>query len=170
MDWQTELTRVLRYTINDLDPDTPIYSDERLQEQILVAATYVLAEIDFPTKYQVVISSGTLTPDPTTTSPIDDAFITLTTLKAAAQIEYGEYRAAMGGIVKVSDGTSSYDGTAKVLAYKLAFANGMAQMYKDFRKEYKFGTYIPGKLIATPFSSPNIVLAPWFYSFRDRFH
>lgn len=168
MDWETELTRVLRYTINDLD-DSPVYSDERLAEQLLVAATYVLAEIDFPTKYQVCVTSGTLTPDPTTLSPVDDAFITLVTLKAAATIEYGEFRAAQQGIIKVSDGTSSYDGTGKALAYKLAFANGMAQMYKDFRREYKFGSYIPGKLVASPFSSPSIVLSNYFVDFRDRF-
>ena len=60
MAWQTEMTRILRYMLNDLDSASYAYSDDRLEETIIVAAQLVLHEIDFDKDYTVDVGALTL--------------------------------------------------------------------------------------------------------------
>ena len=65
MSWQIELPLIVRSWINDLS-DTPTYSDERIQQLLVVAAQHVVQQVDLTTKYTVNIINPDLSPDPTT--------------------------------------------------------------------------------------------------------
>ena len=57
MSWNVEMPLIVRSWINDLS-DTPTYSDERVQQLIVVAAQYVIKEVDL----KVVIAQPPSTP------------------------------------------------------------------------------------------------------------
>ena len=50
MSWQIELPIIVRTLINDLDV-TPTYTDDRLQQTLVVAAQYVNREMNFNNEY-----------------------------------------------------------------------------------------------------------------------
>ena len=47
MTWQNEMSIILRHLVNDLDSSSYTFSDDRIEETILVASQLVLHEIDF---------------------------------------------------------------------------------------------------------------------------
>ena len=47
MTWQTEMTPILRYLINDIDPTSYTYTNTRLQNTILISSQLLLKEVDF---------------------------------------------------------------------------------------------------------------------------
>ena len=55
MSWQNEMVRIVRFLINDIDASS--YTDERLEETILVAAQSVYASIDFPNTYTIDVDT-----------------------------------------------------------------------------------------------------------------
>ena len=77
MAWQSEMVRMLRHVVNDLDSSSYSFTDDRLEESILVSAQLVLTEIDFENTYTVDVDGLVLTPDPTTLADKDDAFINI---------------------------------------------------------------------------------------------
>ena len=108
MAWQNEMTRILRYMLNDLDSSSYTYSDDRLEETIIVSAQLVLHEIDFDKDYTVDVDALTLTPDHTAATE-DNAFINLISLKSACIILSSELSTKSQESVRVSDGSSSID-------------------------------------------------------------
>ena len=81
MVWQTEMVRIVRHLINDIDAAS--YADDRLEETILVSAQLVLHEIDFDNTYTVDVDGLSLSPDPTGLANKDNAFINLICLKSS---------------------------------------------------------------------------------------
>ena len=47
MAWQSEMVRIVRHLINDLDSTNYSFTDDRLEELILVASQLVLTTLDF---------------------------------------------------------------------------------------------------------------------------
>ena len=60
--WILEMPLIVRTWINDLT-DNPTYSDDRLQQAIIVAGQYV-TEINLDTEYKCDILNLSITPDP----------------------------------------------------------------------------------------------------------
>lgn len=153
MAWQDESIPTLRVLLGDVDEAAQIYSDDSLESTLVVAAKQVLAVASFPTAYAASVANVTLSPDPTTGSGQDDAFVNLFTLKAAAILDRTEASlAARRGIV-VKDGTSAIDlskvADAKIRLLKL----GWNAVFDDALFEYKYQRTngVCGAAVLTPF-------------------
>ena len=86
MSWQGQMSTIVRYLINDVDPSNYSFSDQRIETTLLVAAQLMLMSVDFNNVYSVNVETCTLSPDPTDAETKDDPFITLSCLRAACII------------------------------------------------------------------------------------
>lgn len=138
--WQNEMVLILRDIINDVG-DTPTYSHQRLQEAILAAAQVVSFEVSFPQTYTVDFDEYLISPDPTDTAggTRDNAFIALTTMKAACRIARGEAKIAGGQAISVKDGSSAVD-LRDAAKYKNVVADSFCKEYQDMKWEYETGS------------------------------
>jgi hypothetical protein len=156
MSWHTELVRIVRYLIDDL-ADVPVFSDERLQETILVAAQYVLKDIDLTTTYEVDVDELLLTPDPTELSPKDNVFINLTCLKSGCIIDRSIYRSKSNNAgILVKDGQSTLDTRGIADQFKVLLDKGLCAEYEKAKVDYQLGSANPGRAILSPASGPNL--------------
>ena len=152
MSWQNEMVRIVRFLVNDLDADS--YSDDRLEETILVAAQLVYASIDFPNTYTIDVDTLVLTPDPTSTTK-DDWFINIVCVKAACIILGSETKTLAAQSYLIKDGPSTIDAGGVYRASQ--------QMYKDMCNNlasmimnYKAGNSIGALAIMTPYTQENL--------------
>lgn len=154
--WQTEMVRLIRHLIDDLDAE-PTYSDDRLQELILVAAQLVNMDVDFDTTYTIDLDNLILSPDPTdrTAGTRDDAFINLVILKAACLIDNAEARTAAAQSITIRDGSSmiGLGGSGGIAQSKLAIMKeGWCKHYAAAMDEFvRSGTNTPGAIILGPY-------------------
>jgi hypothetical protein len=155
MSWQTEMTTMLRVVINDIvAPYT--YTDERLQQVIVVAAQLMLNDISFPVNYSIDIENIDISPDPTDATR-DDAFINLGVLKSGCFMDSSLFRtkAASAGIL-VKTGPHTVDTKGVIDAYKVLLEKGLCKAYDDAKWEYEAGNLSPGRAILGPFAGINI--------------
>ena len=66
MSWQGQMGTIVRYLIDDVDPDNYTYSDHRIETTVLVAAQLTQMNVDFNKTYDINVENCTLDPDPTT--------------------------------------------------------------------------------------------------------
>ena len=159
MGWRTELVRIVRYLIDDLS-EVPNFSDERLEETILVAAQYVMKDIDLAVTYSVDVDQLSLSPDPTTSSPKDNDFINLVCLKAGCIIDRSIYRnkSNHAGIL-IKDGQSTIDTRAIADQFKVLLEKGLCAEYEKAKIDYQLGggdSGGVGRVIVGPASSPSL--------------
>ena len=83
MTWQNEMRIIIRHLINDLDSSSYTFTDDRVEETVLVASQLVLHEIDFEQTYTIDVDGSSLSPDPTTSGSKDNSFINLVSIKTA---------------------------------------------------------------------------------------
>lgn len=151
MAWDTELTRILRYMVNDIDPTNQIYDDGRLSELLLVAAQLVNQEVSFDTTYTIDVEQLCLAPDPTVANARDDSFINLVCLKAACVLDMAETRTATSQALGIRDGSSSIDLKGSAEARLKFLDKGWCKAYTEAREEYTTsGRIIAGALISGP--------------------
>lgn len=154
MSWQSTMTTMVRFLINDVvSPYT--YSDERIQQAIVVSARLVLQEIEFDNDYVIDVTNITITPDPTDVN--DTAFINLVSLKTGCFIDIGQLRtktASAGWLVKGGSHVVDTRGVAE--AYKILMEKGLCKVYEDAAWEYRTGSQTPGRAILSPFAGINI--------------
>jgi hypothetical protein len=149
MTWQNEIARIVRFLINDIDATT--YTDDRLEETVLVAAQLMLNNLDFDTDYIVDVDSLTLSPDPTASTPKDNFFINVTALKTVCIILGSEAKTLAAQSYRIKDATSSIDISS---AYQ-----SVNQLYKDacdkldkMIMDYKAGNSVAGGAVLTPYT------------------
>jgi len=147
MSWQDVMPEMVRWGINDLNGST--YSAGQLEHVLIIAAQYLNGEVDFDTTYTINMISRTITPDPTTLTTQDDAFINLTVLKAICIILDSEARTQSLSAMKVTDGPSSIDTTAVYNAAKQA-AETACNRYDKAKLDYQMNGVLPGLAITTP--------------------
>lgn len=147
--WQNEIVIIVRHLINDLDA-TPTYSDERLEEAVLVAAQLLTFELDFGKDYTIDVDSATLIPNPVAETR-DDAFINLCALKVACIILGSEYKTNITRGIMVQDGPSKIDYRGVVKESKAIWEQSL-QRYEHARVQYQAGNSIAGKAVMTPFT------------------
>ena len=162
MTWQTEMTPILRFLINDLDSSNYTYADSRLQQSLLVGAQLVSTELTFNKSYEINVAASSLTPDPTT-APRDDSFINLVCLKSAVIIYGGELRLAGGKSMKVVDGPSQIDTSAMYGNYSKLYQSAM-EAYNRARVNYVAGNSIGGQCVSTPFTYPENTINPTIWN------
>ena len=157
MSWQNEMVRIVRYIINDLDSTSYTYTDDRLEETLLVSAQLVLKEIDFENTFTVDVDSLVLSPDPTTLAGKDDAFINLVSLKTACLILSSEVRTHSLNAVRISDGPSSIDMNGIVKGF-VEIHKDLCGKYEQAKMDYKLGNSVAGQAILSPYSPGSDVV------------
>lgn len=150
MAWQDEAIPMLRVLINDLGA-TPTYSDDRLEQMLIVSAKLVYQDIDLTYDYTISIESSTISPDPTTNE--DDAFINFFVLKAACIADQSTYRtkAAMEGI-RAALGPASLAVGGHLPGFKTLLELGPCATYKEMKEAYEFGNVNIVRGILSPFA------------------
>ena len=141
MSWQIELPLIVRSWINDLS-DTPTYSDERIQQLLVVAAQHVVQQVYLNTKYTVNIINPDLSPDPTTLAKKDLDFIGFVTLKASCILDQSSLRtkAAMDGI-RAALGPAQLSVGGSLRGYEVILNEGPCALYNQLIMDYKRSAY-----------------------------
>lgn len=150
MSWQDESVEILRILINDFG-NTPKYSDEDLEQLLLVSARYVIQEVNLATSYLVDYSSGTITPNPSD----DHGFLNFMILKSACLTNTWEYntKAIQDGISAKCGPTTLSVSSNAILILGL-IQNGPCKTYQELVMQYNFGQLnIGAKGIVSPFIS-----------------
>jgi hypothetical protein len=111
MGWDSEMPLLLRNMINDVNEDESkrTYSDERLQQLILLSAQLVVMDIGgFDTVYDINIEDNVIDPDPTDrdAQTRNESFVNLALIKAACIIDNSEARLASNKGIAIRDGSS----------------------------------------------------------------
>lgn len=151
MSWQGQISTMVRYLVNDLDPASYKYSPKRIETTVLVSAQIITLDTDFNNTYSINVEQCYLSPDPTDTNTKDDAFITLVTLKSACLIVGSEVRTESGNAISIKDGPSAIDlrGVSSTL---LALYKDLNDKYNQALMNYRAGNSIAGKAILGPYS------------------
>lgn len=151
MSWQIELPLIVRSFINDLDPVNPTFTDDRLQQLIVVAAQYVQREIDLPVAYQISIVCPDIVPDPTILENRDKDFISFVALKSVCLLDQSSLRtrAALDG-VRANLGPAGLSVTSSS-SYQFLLVNGPCKSYEDLRMDYALGNVSLLRGILSPF-------------------
>jgi len=154
MSWQLEIPIIVRTLINDLS-DNPTYSDERIQQLIVVAAQYVTREVNLNNEYSINIINPDIIPDPTLLENKDVDFISFVALKSSCFLDQSSLRtrAATEGIraalgpANISVGANS--------SYQFLLANGPCKSYEDLKLDYEIGNTSLLRGILSPFVGNN---------------
>lgn len=154
MAWQDTIVPMLRVLINDLDSTSYSYSDDRLEEIVVVAAQLVAQEINFDTTYTVNVPLCTISPDPVANS--DDAFTNFITLKAACFMDQSQFRtkATVAGL-KAKVGPAVLETTEHLKGFKELLNIGPCAAYKTLKEEWVFGNAQVVEAVLSPFISNN---------------
>lgn len=151
--WQTVMTLMLRHLINDLSA-TQEFTDNRLQESLVVAGIIVSQQYTFDTSYTFDIEAPDISPDPVTRD--DKAAIALITLKAACIIQTNRYQDAVGSSIRVKDGDSEIDTTTGFGGHKDLLTLGPCKAYDDILEDLMLEESALrggiGKAVVTPYS------------------
>ncbi len=150
--WEKILVTKVRVLINDTE-EPQIYTDARLEQIVVYAATLVQLEIDLNTTYIIDIETVTISPDPIQNS--DNAFCTLVALKAACITDQGTYRnAALIGGIKANCGPSMIN-TNKYMAGFRDLVSFNCEAYERQKASYQIGNQKGGQSVLSPFNSNN---------------
>jgi hypothetical protein len=163
-DWQTIIVPIVRHLINDLTLPYK-YSDDRVEQAIVIAGLIVAQEYTFDTDYIFDIIGPNILPDPADEDSYDSAAVGLFGLKAACMLSMNNYQGAVVTGIKVRDGDSSVDTTGNFGGYKDIIALGPCAAYNNLLKTLliRRGSN-QGKAVLSPnssSSSPWGVRGPW---------
>lgn len=149
MSWSLEIPIIVRTLINDLS-DNPTYSDERLQQVIVVAAKYVQFDVILDHQYAIDVSVPNISPDPTTDR--DEIFIALVSLKAACIVDQSELRtkAAMEGI-RAALGPASLSVGGSLEGLKMIIEKGACATYDELTSHWDVKDATAIRAILSPF-------------------
>lgn len=148
MVWQTEMVRIVRHLINDIDAVS--YADDRLEETVLVSAQLILNYVDFDNTFTVDVDGLSLSPDPTEGTK-DNSFINIVCMKAACVILSSELRTHGLNSVSISDGPSRIDMTGIVKNLQVV-QQEMCAKSEDAIVQHKAGNSVAGQAILGPYS------------------
>lgn len=152
MAWQTELSTIVRYIINDVDNTRYKYSDERIETTVVIAAQMVILDISLQTQYDINIQNISISPDPTETDPKDNVFVNLVALKTACIILGSEVKTEGANAISIKDGPSAIDlrGVASTISF---LYEDICGKYDKLLKDYKEDLVVAaGQAILGPYS------------------
>jgi hypothetical protein len=168
MSWQGQMGTMLRYLINDVDPNNYQFSDQRIETIILVAAQLTMMDAAFVNDYQVNVESCLLSPDPTDAETKDNNFVNLTVYRAACVMLGSQIRSEAGNAISIKDGPSAIDlrGVAGTLS---VLYEDICSKYEKLKDSYERGLASEyGESVIGPFSpgsdniSRNQILGDFF--------
>ena len=151
MSWQGQMGTIVRHLVNDLDPSNYKYSDDRIETSILVASQLMVMNVDFNNTYDINVEACRLSPDPTDSGTKDNAFITLSSLRAACIIIGSEIRSESGNAISIKDGPSAIDlrGVTQTLT---VLYKDLCEKYEHLLLEYRAGSSVAGHAILGPYA------------------
>lgn len=154
MSWNIEIPIIVRSLINDV-ADPPEYSDERIQQLIVVAAQYVIQEINLLNEYTIDIVDKNITPDPTLTNR-DLDFISFVSLKASCLLDQSTLRtrAATEGI-KAALGPAVLAVGGNIRGFETILKTGPCALYTELKMQYELGNTQLCRAILSPFVGNN---------------
>jgi len=153
MSWKVEMPIIIRTLINDIGA-IPTYSDERLQQVIVVAAKYVQFDVVLDNVYTLNIADPAISPDPTDYN--DDIFISLTCLKAACIIDQSSLRtkAALEGI-RAALGPASLSVGGSLAGLKMILEMGPCASYEELTSHWDVKEATAVRAVLSPFVGNN---------------
>lgn len=156
MAWQDTALPMLRVIISDIDTNSPTYSDDRLEEILVVCAMYVQQEMDFSTTYTISVPTRTISPDPVTNN--DSTFLNFIVLKAACVTDWSTYRteALRNGLeAKLGPAELKVKGE-RLTGFKELITQGPCAAYEQLKMEYEFsGDGSSVRAVLSPFVGNN---------------
>tara|TARA_R110002051_G_scaffold307918_1_gene379213 strand:- start:961 stop:1470 length:510 start_codon:yes stop_codon:yes gene_type:complete len=157
MTWQNEMRIIIRHLINDLDSSSYTFTDDRVEETVLVASQLVLHEIDFEQTYTIDVDGSSLSPDPTTSGDKDDSFINIVCLKSSKILLGSELKTHSLNSIALKDGPSSLDLRGIVQGLKVLF-DDITRRYEESKMQYKLNGVV-GQAVLSPYSPGSDVAA-----------
>ncbi|MQF98261.1 MAG: hypothetical protein FI729_01850 [SAR202 cluster bacterium] len=166
MSWQGQISTMVRYLVDDIDPTNYKYANKRVETTILVAAQFVTLQTDFNNTYTINVEQCTLSPDPTDSDTKDNAFINLTALKAACIMLGSEVRSESGNAISIKDGPSAIDlrGVASTL---VTLYQDLCKKYDQMLLDYRAGSSVAGQAILGPYSPGSDLVSRGNLGHRD---
>ena len=123
MPWQNEMTLIVRHLVNDLDSTNYTFTDDRVEEAVLVSSQLASLEIDFEN---------------------------LVCLKTACLLLGSEVKTNALSAMAIKDGPSSID-TRGIVANLHILHQGMCKNYEDATMQYKLNGVV-GQAVLGPYS------------------
>lgn len=153
--WQIEIPIIVRNLINDFNTP-PTYSDDRIEQLILVAAQYVLMEVNLDTNYIVNIVTMDISPDPSDPSTRDTDFIGFVAMKAACLLDQSTFRtkAALEGL-RSTLGPATLAVTGTLGGYRDILGLGPCKLYEKLVLDHNIGNATAVRAIFSPFVGNN---------------
>lgn len=139
---------MIRHMIDDLDASN--FSDNRLEESILVNAQMLKGEVQLINDYVIEVDNRTMTPDPTLMNPKDDNFIALCCLKTAIMCTRGLVKIYAMKSFSIKDGPTSLDMRGVVVGLQ-KILDDLNEKYDELKTNYIFNENL-GKAILAPYS------------------
>jgi hypothetical protein len=87
--WSQVMVSMLRTMVGDT-ATTQVFTDDDLELKLCVAAMLIKVDITFDVDYTIDVYGAAITPDPSTSDPADNSFMSLVCIKAACIMERGE--------------------------------------------------------------------------------
>jgi hypothetical protein len=159
MAWDTTITSLVRYLINDLDSSNYTWTDTQIKKFILISTSLVDAQLAKWTSitggpYIIDFDNLTITPDPTTASS-SAAFITLIAINASSVMLRADYkRLTVQSGWKIIDDRSTIDGTGMLSGAKQSYED-MHKAYLDAIEAFQVGNAPQALAILSPYISPE---------------
>ena len=151
MYWEIEIPIIIRNLINDL-ADPPTYSDSRIQQLAVVAAQYVLMEVNLDTTYTVNVVSTEISPDPSAPETRDTDFIGFIAMKSACLLDHSTFRTkAAGEGLRAALGPASLSVTGTLAGYRDILNMGPCKLYDQLVLDHNIGNATAVRAIFSPF-------------------
>jgi hypothetical protein len=153
MYWDIEIPIIVRNLINDL-ADNPVYSDNRINQLAVVAAQYVLGQVNLTQSYTIDIVNVSITPDPSSPESRDTDFVGFIALKSACILDQSTFRtkASMEGI-RTALGSANLSISGHLVGYKkiLDQEEGPCKLYEQLTLDHNIGNATAVRAILSPF-------------------
>jgi hypothetical protein len=155
MYWEVEIPIIVRNLINDLDA-SPTYSDDRINQLAVVAARYVLGEVNLDTEYNIDIVNTTMVPDPSDPSSRDTDFVGFVALKAACLLDQSTFRTkAVNEGISASLGPARLSVGGNLSGFKTILEMGPCGTYEQLVMDHNIGNISTVRAILSPFVGNN---------------
>lgn len=153
--WEIEIPLIVRTLINDLG-DTPIYTDDRIKQLVVVSARYVINEIPFNTQYTLDIVNSSISPDPSADATRDVYFVSFVALKSACLLDQSTFRTkAISEGIRTVLGPANLSVAGNLAGYKTLLEMGPCKTYEQTRLEYVAGNTQIIRAVLSPFVGNN---------------
>ncbi len=155
MYWEIEIPIIVRSLINDFGPN-PTYSDDRILQLAVVAAQYVIKEVNLSKDYTVDIVNVDITPDPSDNTTRDTDFISFIALKSACMLDQSTFRtkAALEGI-RTALGSANLSVSGNLAGYQTILKEGPCALYSQLTFDHNVGEATVVKAVLSPFVGNN---------------